>query len=104
MLDRYISRRPFMAFHIARFFHLQPGSQVGIATEGGRLVVEPRQRRRYTLEELLAQCDSKAPRAREEREWLSSKPAGGEIVNAARSGSSVSIPRRDTSRRAAVRC
>ena len=34
---------------------LRPGAQVGIAIESGRLVVEPRQRPRYTLEELLAQ-------------------------------------------------
>jgi antitoxin ChpS len=60
--------------------HLQPGSKVGIAIESGRLVVEPRQRRRYTLGELLAQCDPKAPRAKQEQEWLNSKPAGGEIV------------------------
>jgi antitoxin ChpS len=59
--------------------HLQPGSKVGIAIENGRLVVEPR-RRRYTLDELLAQCDPKAPRASEEQEWLSSRPVGGEIV------------------------
>ena len=66
--------------------HLQPGAKVGIAVEGGRLVVEPR-RRRYTLDELLAQCDPKAPRARirtkarkEEREWLDSKPVGGELI------------------------
>jgi antitoxin ChpS len=60
--------------------HLQPGAKVGIAIERGRLVVEPQQRRRYTLNELLAQCNPKAPRGREEREWLDSKPVGGEIV------------------------
>ena len=60
--------------------HLQPGSSVGIAIESGRLVVEPRQRRRYTLDERLAQCDPKAPRAKEDREWLNSTAAGGEIV------------------------
>src|SRR6202162_5075141 len=50
--------------------HLQPGAKVGIAIERGRLVVEPRQRqrRRYTLNELLAQCNPKAPRGRKERE------------------------------------
>ena len=60
--------------------HLQPGAKVGIAVESGRLVVELRQRRRYTLDELLAQCDPKASRAKEEQEWLDSKPVGGEIV------------------------
>jgi antitoxin ChpS len=60
--------------------HLQPGAKVGIAVESGRLVVEPRPRRRYTLDELLAQCDSKAPRAQEVQEGLDSKPVGAEIV------------------------
>jgi antitoxin ChpS len=60
--------------------HLQPGAKVGIAVENGHLVVEPHPRRRYTLDELLAQCDPKAPRAREEQEWLDSKPVGGELI------------------------
>jgi antitoxin ChpS len=60
--------------------HLQPGAKVGIAIERGRLVVEPQQRPRYTLNQLLAQCNPKAPRARKNREWLDSKPVGGELV------------------------
>ena len=60
--------------------HLQPGARVGIAVESGRLVVEPRQRRRYTLDELLAQCNPKARRTKKEREWLDSKAAGGELI------------------------
>ena len=65
--------------------HLQPGATVGIAVKGGRLVVEPQKRRRYTLNELLAQCDPKAPRARgrskkHEQEWLDSRPVGGELI------------------------
>ena len=60
--------------------NLQPGAKVGIAVESGRIVVEPRQRPRYTLDELLAQCDPKAPRANEEQEWLNSKPGGGEVI------------------------
>lgn len=47
--------------------------------ESGRLVVEPQQSR-YTLDELLAQCDAKAPRTMEEHEWLDSKLIGGEFV------------------------
>jgi antitoxin ChpS len=60
--------------------HLQPGAKVGIAIESGRLVVEPQQRRRYTLDELLAQCDPKARRAKGERDWLDSNPVGGELI------------------------
>ena len=59
---------------------LRPGAQVSIAIESGRLVVEPRQRPRYTLDELLAQCNPKAPRNKEDRAWLSEKPAGAEIL------------------------
>ena len=60
--------------------HLQPGAKVGIAVEGGRLVVEPQQRRPYTLDELLAQCDPNAPRSKAEQEWFDSKPVGGELI------------------------
>jgi antitoxin ChpS len=59
---------------------LRPGAKVGIAVESGRLVVEPQQRRRYTLDELLALCKPKAPRRKEEREWLDSKRVGGELI------------------------
>ena len=59
---------------------LQPGAKVGIAVEGGRLVVDPQPRPRYTLNGLLAQCNPKARRTKEEREWLASKPVGGELI------------------------
>jgi DNA-damage-inducible protein J len=36
--------------------------------------------RGYTLDELLAQCNPKARRAKEEQEWLESKPVGGELI------------------------
>jgi antitoxin ChpS len=59
---------------------LRPGVKVGIAIERGRLVVEPRRKPHYTLEELLAQCSPKAVRTREEREWLSGRLVGDELV------------------------
>ena len=59
---------------------LRPGATVGLAVESGRPVVKPRTRPHYTLKELLAQCDSKAPVTTEEREWLDSNPAGGELI------------------------
>jgi antitoxin ChpS len=71
--------------------HLQPGAKVGIAVDGGRLVVEPQQRPRYTLNELLVQCNPKvrrknvqrsknARRSKQEQEWLHSKPVGRELI------------------------
>jgi antitoxin ChpS len=59
---------------------LRPGVKVGIAIESGRLVVEPQPRPRYTLGDLLAQCDPKAPRTREDRAWSRNKAAGAEII------------------------
>ena len=60
--------------------HLRPGARVGITVESRRLVVEPRKRPRYTLDELLAQCDLKAARTKEDREWLDDKPVAGELI------------------------
>ena len=45
---------------ILDLLHLAPGAKVGLAVEQGRLVVEPTARPRYTLDELLAQCDASA--------------------------------------------
>jgi antitoxin ChpS len=60
--------------------HLRPGAKVGMAVQGGRLVVEPQHRPRYTLDELLAQCNPRARRSKEDREWLDNKPVGGELI------------------------
>jgi antitoxin ChpS len=59
---------------------LKPGGKVGIAIERGRLIVEPRQRPRYALSELLAQCHPKARRTRAERAWIRDRPVGGELL------------------------
>jgi antitoxin ChpS len=60
--------------------HLQAGAKVGLAVNGGRLVVEAQKRPRYTLDELLAKCDPKATRRKEDREWLDAPPVGDEII------------------------
>ena len=60
--------------------HLQSGAQVGLSIQGGQLVVEPRSRPLYSLDELLAQCDSGIPPDNEEREWFDNKPAGKELL------------------------
>ena len=59
---------------------LRAGAKVGVGIERGRLVVEPQLRPRYTLDELLAQCNPKAPRSKEEREWFAGKQVGGELL------------------------
>lgn len=60
--------------------NLQSGSTVGMAIEKGRLFIEPQHRPRYSLEELLAQCDATIGLEPEESEWLEAKPVGGELL------------------------
>ena len=60
---------------------LAPDAQVGMSVKAGRLVVEPVvRRRRYSLKDLLAQCDSSAPRPTEDRTWLTGAPVGRELL------------------------
>lgn len=56
------------------------GSKVDLAVDNGRLVVAPQARPRYTLDELLAQCDASAEVAADDREWLDAKPVGNELL------------------------
>jgi antitoxin ChpS len=58
--------------------HLQSGSQVNIDVQNGKLIVEPKKRPRYTLAELMAQCDLSQPMSAEEREWLDTPAIGAE--------------------------
>jgi antitoxin ChpS len=55
-------------------------SVVEMAVQKGRLVVEARRgKRRYTLAELLAQCDPKAPPGNDDG-WLSAPRTGRELL------------------------
>lgn len=59
---------------------LQAGKAVGLSVDAGHLVVDPQVRPRYTLDELLAQCDASADTTVEDRAWLDGEPAGGELL------------------------
>ena len=65
---------------ILDLLHLSAGATVGLAVEQGRLVVEPTPRPRYTLDELLAQCDASAEASAEDHAWLDSKSVGRELL------------------------
>ena len=56
------------------------GARVDIAVENGRLVVAPRKRPSYSLDELLAQCDEAAALSDEDRAWIDAKPVGDELL------------------------
>lgn len=59
--------------------HLHAGSEVGIEIDHGRLIVEPA-KPRYSLEELLDECDPTADMSAGEREWLDADPIGRELL------------------------
>jgi antitoxin ChpS len=54
---------------------------VDVREEAGRIIIEPvRTRPRYTLGELVAQCDPKKRLSREERKWIDASPVGREAL------------------------
>ncbi len=59
---------------------LRPGSKIGLAVRSGRLVVEPQQRPRYTLDELLAKGAPKGRRDAKDFDWVRGKRAGRELI------------------------
>jgi antitoxin ChpS len=59
---------------------LKVNTQVGLSLSEGRLIVQPCPRRRYTLDELIDQCDPSAPISEEEQAWLDEGPVGREIL------------------------
>ena len=50
-----------------------------MAADGEWRIAESPKKPRYTLAELLAECDPKAPPTDEDRVWLNSTPAGREL-------------------------
>jgi antitoxin ChpS len=65
---------------LLEMLHLEAGQTMGIAVDGERLVLQRKPRPKYTLDDLLAQCDPNAPLNEEDREWLDSPPVGRELI------------------------
>ena len=57
---------------------LSANAKVALSVDQGRLVIEPRPRPKYTLAELLAECDPAAPESPDEKEWEELRPVGRE--------------------------
>lgn len=66
---------------ILDLLHLHADNLVGLSVDHGRLIVEPSTKPRYTLDELLAQCDPSAKMGQEDKDWTqSNKPIGRELI------------------------
>jgi len=56
---------------------LAEGTKLEMQADQGKLVVR---RRKYTLQELLDQCDFSIPMTDEEREWIDAPAVGREVI------------------------
>jgi antitoxin ChpS len=65
---------------ILDMLHLAAGARVGLAIDGERLIVEPKPRAHYTLDELIAQCDASAEPTPEDQAWLDAPAQGRELL------------------------
>ncbi|MBQ9407115.1 MAG: antitoxin [Desulfovibrio sp.] len=65
---------------VLEMLQMESGSAVSMAVESGRLVIEPRARKKYSLQELLAQCDASAPVSDEDRAWTAATAVGKELL------------------------
>ena len=65
---------------ILEMLQMESGASVSMAVESGRLIIEPNVRKKYSLQELLAQCDASAPISSEDGAWTASTAAGRELI------------------------
>ncbi len=65
---------------ILDLLHLHVGSTVSLAVDGERLVIDPKVKARYTMDELLAASDYSQACSLEDREWIDAAPVGGELL------------------------
>ncbi|MGL4726459.1 MAG: AbrB/MazE/SpoVT family DNA-binding domain-containing protein [Scandinavium sp.] len=64
---------------VVKALGLVPGQSMEAEVKNNQLILTPVARKRYTLEELLAQCDLDAPKRSEEEVWGKDKPTGNEV-------------------------
>ncbi len=59
---------------------LKADNSVDLSVKAGKLLVEPKAPRHYTLDELLAQCSPEPDDTQQENEWLDAPAMGAEII------------------------
>jgi antitoxin ChpS len=65
---------------ILDLLRIGPGSTVGLTVDRDRLVIDPKPRPHYTVDELLDGSDYSGTRLQEEQEWLASPAIGRELI------------------------
>ena len=65
---------------VLKQMRLGVGSTLSLDTTGEALVLKPvRPKPKYTLEELMAQCDLNAPEPEDMADWNAMRPVGREV-------------------------
>ncbi len=61
---------------------LAPDTSVGLSVKAGKIVVAPQngERRRHSLDKLLAEWKRPPRRSRDENDWLAGTPTGRELI------------------------
>jgi len=65
---------------VLKTLDLSTDSEVAMTIDNGCLIIEPQKRPRYSLDELLAQCDSNAEISEEDRQWIDAPAVGKESL------------------------
>ncbi|AIN61955.1 AbrB/MazE/SpoVT family DNA-binding domain-containing protein [Pseudomonas sp. BJa3] len=65
---------------VLKQMRLEVGSTLSLDTAGESMVLKPvRSKPKYTLEELMAQCDLNAPEPEDMAAWNTMRPTGREV-------------------------
>jgi antitoxin ChpS len=65
---------------LLELLQLKVGATVGLAVADGLLLVDPKPKKQYTLQELLDESDFSETQAPHERAWVDAPPVGGELI------------------------
>jgi antitoxin ChpS len=59
---------------------LEANASVGLSVAHGKLIVDPRPVPRYSLAELVAECDVSNPPTAEDADWVGDQSVGREVI------------------------
>ncbi len=69
-----------LPFELLQELQVAAGDPVQLRVDSSSLALSRLQTPRYTLDELLSQCDFSIPPSVEEREWLDAPAVGREVI------------------------
>lgn len=65
---------------LLELLQLKVGATVSLVVADGLLLVDPKPKQQYTLQELLDKSDFSETQAPQERAWVDAPPVGGELI------------------------